>query len=113
MTNKKAGRQFACSKMMLPEHCENLQKHHARIEWEEAHRRNFLDEQEQWQMQCMLEEAVARGLALNITILDSNGYQHFRGVPLRFDPTSGEITLDRGTMRPCAIKAVTVVRLEL
>lgn len=113
MNTKKAGRQFACSKMMLPEHCENLQKHHDRIEWEEAHRRNFLDEQEQWQMQCILEEAVAQGLSLNITILDDNGYRHFRGVPLRFDPTNREIILDRSTMRPCTIKAATVVRLEL
>lgn len=111
--NDKARRQFAGSKMMLPEHRESLQKHTDRLEWEEKHRLNPIDEQEQERLQQVLERAIMNKQNLNITIIADSGFHCFRGVPTCSNSTDGTITFDTGENRHRIIRAAEVVRLEL
>lgn len=98
---------------MLPEHRESLQKHNDRVEWEEKHRLNPIDEQEQERLQQLLERAILNKLTLTITIIADSGFHCFSGVPNCSNPTDGTITFDTGNNRRRIIRAAEVMRLEL
>ena len=111
--SKKICQQFACSKMMLPEHRTSLQKHSSAAEWAENHPSIILDEQLQEELQRTLECAREKSHEIKLTILNSSGYHTYRGVPLRLDPTSGTVYIGSGATRPQAISAAEIIRLEL
>jgi len=111
--SKKFNQQFACSRMMLPEHRSSLQQHNAKTAWEENHRRPFLDEQRQEELQQLLEQAIFKQQRLNFTVLNNGGYQTITGIPLRSDPAAGFIYIfDAGGTRRRKIMAADVVNLE-
>lgn len=107
--SKKINRQFACSKMMLPEHRGSLQDHKNKALWQENHRSPLLDEQRQEELQQLLDRAVFKRQALTFTVLDDEGYQNFNGTPLRIDTAAGLIHLDSGGSRPQKIRAADVI----
>ncbi len=110
--SKKFNQQFACSKMMLPEHRGSLQEHKQKLEWKESNRRPFLDEQRHEELQQLLEQATFKRHELNFTVLYSNGYQIINGIPLYSDPATGLIFLDSGEHRPQIIRASEVIHIE-
>jgi hypothetical protein len=111
--SKKICQQFACSKMMLPEHRTSLQKQGSAAEWAENHPSIILDEQLQEELQRTMECALEKSLEIKLTILNSSGYHTYRGVPLRLDSTSGTVYIESGATRPQAIRAAEIIRLEL
>lgn len=110
--SKKIKQQFLCSKMMLPEHYSDLQKHTAGKQWAENHRRPHLDEQFQEELQQILEQALSEHKPLKIITLNNKGYRVYSGIPLRSDPTTGLILLDSGKCRPQRVKACEVISIE-
>ena len=111
--SKKFNQQFACSKMMLPEHRGSLQEQSVKTQWNETHRRPLFDEQRQEELQQILDQAIVKRQTLQCTILNSSGYQVYSGVPLRIDQTAGKIILDTSDRRTQAITAAEVVQLEV
>ncbi len=85
--------QFLCSKMMLPEHYSDLQKHADQLAWDEIHRYPELDEQRQEEMQQVFEQALAGQTAVEITTLTNSGYRFYSGIPLRIDQAYGLVYL--------------------
>lgn len=110
--SKKFSQQFACSKMMLPEHCSSLKKCKARAHWEETHRPPHPDEQRQDELQQLLDRAIYRQQSLSFTILNAGGYQLITGIPLRTDTAAGFIYLDTGLYRLQKIRAAEIVGIE-
>jgi hypothetical protein len=106
---KKFNQQFACSRMMLPEHCGSLRQHAAAIKRAEEQRRPLADEQLQAEQQQLLEAALSRKLKLEFTLLDESGHSSVCGVPYRLDETAGTIYIDTGSVKPFKIKAAAVI----
>lgn len=105
-------RQFCCSKMMLPEHCNLLKEHCASAEWNENHRRPDHDEQLQEELQQVLDEAMAERRPLNIKYLDESGYHIYSGVPRRCDPAAGKIFFSAVSGTVCIISASEIVEIK-
>jgi hypothetical protein len=110
--SKKINRQFACSRMMLPEHSGTLEEHNSSAAWDETHRRPHLDEQRQEEMQQILARAILNRLKIKLIILNGSGYHTYCGVPLPGDSTAGKFFIDTGAARPLAVRAAEVVCLE-
>ncbi len=110
--SKKFNQQFACSKMMLPEHRGSLQEHKFRIEWEETNRCSLSDEQRHEELQQLLDLATLKQHLLAFTVLCGTGLQTINGVPMRSDPAAGFIYLDSGGGRPKKIRAADVIDIE-
>ncbi|MCJ7806040.1 MAG: YolD-like family protein [Clostridia bacterium] len=111
--SSKINQQFACSKMMLPEHRVSLRDQSTKAQWKETHRRPLFDEQRQDELQQILGQAILKRQTLQFTILNSSGYRIYSGVPLRIEQTAGKIILDTGDRRTQAITAAEVVQLEV
>ncbi len=111
--SKKFNQQFACSKMMLPEHRSSLQEQSVKTQCNETHRRPLFDEQRQEELQQILDQAIIKRQTLQCTILHSSGYQVYSGVPRRIDQTAGKIIFATGGLRTQAITAAEVVHLEV
>jgi len=110
--SKKLNQQFACSKMMLPEHRGSLQEHNTQLRRDEKNSRPVLDEQQWERLQQIFESSLAEGRALKVTLINGTGRETFTGIPLSSDPTAGRITFSSGSGRPQAVKAADIVRLE-
>ncbi len=107
--SKKMSQQFACSRMMLPEHCGSLRRHAAVIERAEEQRRPLTDEQLQVEQQQLLEEALCHKLRLEFILLDEAGRSSISGVPRRLDETAGIIYIDTGSGKPVKLRAASVI----
>lgn len=91
--SEKLRRQFACSKMMLPEHCTMLREQALAEYRAENNSVPETDEQLQEEQQYILEAARSKGKTVTIKILDSSGYKHYTGIPLRCDSARGRILI--------------------
>lgn len=98
---------------MLPEHRGSLQEHKFRIEWEETNRCPLLDEQRHEELQHLLRSATFKRQKIRLTVLNSSGRHSLCGIPLRSDSSTGFIYIDNGGSRPCKIRAVSVIAIEL
>jgi len=107
--SKKFNQQFACSRMMLPEHCGSLRQHAASVKRAEEQRRPLTDEQLQAEQQQLLEEALGHKLRVEFTLLDESGRSTLSGVPYRLDETAGTIYIDTGSDKPVKIRAASVI----
>jgi len=111
--SEKLRRQFACSKMMLPEHCAML-KEQAIAEYRaENNRVPETDEQLQEEQQYILEKARAGGRTVIIKTLDSSGYNHYAGTPLRCDSTRGRILIRTVADYDLEVSAAEVISIML
>jgi len=110
--SKKANQQFACSKMMLPEHRGGLQEHRLRMEREETNRCPLLDEQRHEELQHLLRSATFKRQKIRFTVLNSSGRHSLCGIPLRCDSSTGLIYIDNGGSRPHKIMAASVIAIE-
>ncbi len=111
--SKKMSQQFACSKMMLPEHRGSLQEKAARNRRLEENSHPELDEQERQRLQMIFEQALTGRRALKVTVLTgNNGRDTFSGIPLRSDSTSGTIIFDPGSGQTRSVRAVDILYLE-
>ncbi len=106
--SKKISQQFACSRMMLPEHCSSLRQHAASVKRAEEQRQSLTDEQLQAEQQQLLESAICHKLSLEFTLLEESGRCRISGVPCRIDVTAGMIYIDTGSGKPVKIRAVSV-----
>ncbi len=109
---RKIDQQFSCSKMMLPEHRTNLERHCEELIREEELRRPQLDEQRREEMQRLLEQALQTGQSLKIDTMDSYSRCCYRGLPLRCDPATGQITIRTDRGKTLKLKASEIVHLE-
>ncbi len=107
--SKKINQQFACSRMMLPEHCDSLRQHTAAVQRAEEQGRPLTDEQLRAEQQRLLEEALYCKLRLKFTLLDETGRSSLSGLPCRVDETAGTIYIDTGSGKPVKIKAASVI----
>ncbi len=110
--SKKISQQFACSKMMLPEHSRSLQEHSAAVYRAENQRRPILDEQKMEELQQVLAEALFRRAALKISIVDQSNCSIVHGVPLRYDGTDGTILLVGKSNSRRQIKVTDIFDIE-
>ncbi|MEW5784577.1 MAG: YolD-like family protein [Bacillota bacterium] len=93
--SKKLTHQFGCSRMMLPEHRGQLQRHREQTRQREEYRRPLFDEQQQEQFQHALEQSLRHGLPLQVTVvLTGSGRRTFTGTVSRTDPVAGRIFLN-------------------
>jgi hypothetical protein len=111
--SKKLTQQFACSRMMLPEHCGNLRKHAAEKKRSEEQRRPLRDEQLQGEQQQILEQAFRGQKCLEINLLKTSGHSSYHGVPRRLDENAGTIIIDTGNGNLLTIRAAEVINLIL
>jgi hypothetical protein len=107
--SKKFNQQFACSRMMLPEHCGSLREHAASLKRVEEQRRPLADEQLQAEQQQLLEAALSRKLKLEFTLLDESGRSSVCGVPYRVNETAGTIYINTGSGEPLKIRSAAVI----
>jgi 3-methyladenine DNA glycosylase AlkC len=91
--NKKIRRQFACSRLMLPEHCSSLERHYKETEQSENCRRPLLDEQEQDRFQQILQRSLGQNAPLALTVLKENGFRHLTGTVIKLEPWAGCLRL--------------------
>ena len=110
--SKKIIRQFACSKMMLPEHRDSLQSLKIGARREEIYRRPFFDDQRQEELQQLLDRAILKQQALRFTILSAGGTETFTATPLRIEPSAGLLCLDNGSCRLHKVLASDVIDIE-
>ncbi len=110
--SKKLNQQFACSKMMLPEHRSSLQEHNDQLRRDEENSRPVLDEQQWERLQQIFEWALAERRALKVTVFNRAGREIFTGIPLSGDPTAGRITFSSGSDRPHPVNAADIAHLE-
>lgn len=110
--SEKLRRQFACSKMMLPEHCTMLREQALAEYRAENNRVPETDEQLQEEQQYILEDARCGEKTVIIKTADSSGYNHYAGIPLRCDSTRGIIyirTLAGYNLEIAAAKVVNIM----
>ncbi len=110
--SKKLTQQFACSKMMLPEHRGSLQEKTTRSRRSEENSRPELDEQERERLQRIFEQALAGRKALKVTVLTGKGRDTFIGIPLRSDSASGKIAFSVGSSQSNLVRTVDIINLE-
>lgn len=91
--SKKLFNQFICSRMMLPEHREKLNKHHEKIERKEKYRLPSFDEQQWEEFEFILTQSLEHGVKIEITILKEGKYFKKRGTVKKLDPLSGKISI--------------------
>ncbi len=110
--SKKINQQFACSKMMLPEHRGSLQEHCRQSSRAEESSRPDLDEQERERLQQIFEQALAGKRALQVTVFTGTGRESFTGIPLSSDCAGGRIYFSSGPGRPRSVRAADILLLE-
>ncbi len=110
--SKKLNQQFACSKMMLPEHRGSLQERTVRSRRLEESSRPEFDEQERERLQQVFEQALDGRSALKVTVLTGKGRDTFIGVPLHSDSASGNIAFRVGSSQPKLVRVVDIINLE-
>jgi hypothetical protein len=110
--SKKFNQQFACSRMMLPEHCGSLRKHAAAKIKAEEQRRPLIDEQLQEEQQQILEQALRGQKCLRFEVFTASGREHLSGVPRRLDENAGTILIDTGSNKLQMIRATAVIKLS-
>ncbi len=110
--SRKFNQQFACSRMMLPEHCGNLQQHAAAKARCEEQRKPLADEQLQAEKQQILEQALHDHKNLLFTLLTDSGRSSLSGVPYKLDENAGTIFIDTGNEKKVIIKASAVIGLS-
>jgi len=109
--SKKLNQQFACSKMMLPEHRSGLQEQDAKNHRAEESSRPELDEQERERLQHVFEQALAGSRVLKVTLFTGTGRETFTGVPLSSDHLGDRIVFNTDPGRR-AVKAADILHLE-
>ncbi len=110
--SKKMDQQFACSKMMLPEHRGCLRDKRARDRRAEENSRPDLDEQERERLQRVFEEALALRRVLQVTFFTATGRETFTGVPLRSDSAGNRIIFSVEAACCRAIRTADIFDLE-
>lgn len=109
--SKKFNRQFACSRMMLPEHCGSLHRYSAAKKRQEEQRRPLIDSQLQEEQQQLLEMAYREQRVLGFTLLTACGRTFCCGVPRRIDKNAGTIIIDTGNGKSVVVNAAEVIGL--
>lgn len=94
--SKKMRHQFACSKMMLPEHRGSLERHREEVEQNEKYSRPILEEQEQERFQRALQQAIENGAPLSLSVLNKNGFRRLTGIVIKLEPWAGRLRLHTG-----------------
>jgi hypothetical protein len=104
---KKLYNQFACSRMMLPEHHEQLKEHHQKLQ-----RKNSdlpaLDEQQYELFERTLIQSLNFGLEIQVTFMADGQFLTLGGVVKNINPVSGQITL---LIKDGTKKAVTLNKI--
>lgn len=109
--SKKINQQFACSKMMLPEHRGGLQQHRNQKDQDEENSRPHFDEQHWERLQQLYEEALSGRRTLEVTVFTQNGRKTFTGIPWRGDPAAGKISFSSGSASPRVVRIADIVDL--
>ncbi len=110
--SKKINQQFACSKMMLPEHRGSLQEQSTEKKRADESSRPELDEQERERLQQIFEQAFTGRRVLRVTVFTGTGREVFTGIPLRVDPAGSNIIFSSGTVRGRRVRAADILHLE-
>jgi len=110
--SKKFNQQFACSRMMLPEHCGSLREQAAAKIKAEEQRKPLIDEQLQEEQQQLLEQALRGRKRLRFEVLTRSGRVSFSGVPRRLDENAGMILIDTGSSKLEKISSAAVIKLS-
>ncbi|NLC11010.1 MAG: YolD-like family protein [Firmicutes bacterium] len=76
---KKMQNQFACSRIMLPEHVEALNKHAREVFVENSYKIPEFDEQQLEEFNILLQRSINQGLCLKITYLSPTGFKTLAG----------------------------------
>lgn len=100
---KKLDNQFACSRMMLPEHREHLEAHYQKLQRENYHLPS-LDEQQYELFERTLIQSLNFGLEIQITLLAGGQLLTLEGVVKNINLLSGQIIL----LNKDGTKAVTI-----
>lgn len=111
--SEKLRRQFACSKMMLPEHCTMLREQALAEYRAENNRVPETDDQLRAEQQYILEDARAGGKTVIIKTPGNSGYNHYAGTPLRYDSASGRILIRTVTGDGLEVPAAEVISIRL
>lgn len=98
---------------MLPEHCSMLREQALAEYRAENNRFPETDEQLREEQQYILDEARAGGKTVIIKTLNSNGCNHYMGIPLRCDSTGNKIIIRTETGPDLSISAAEVVSLTI
>ncbi|MDW7740117.1 MAG: YolD-like family protein [Bacillota bacterium] len=111
--SKKMSQQFACSKMMLPEHRDNLLQHRRTEERTERCRQPAVDEQALAEQQQIFEEALHSRRSLRITIVTEEGCLTYTGLVRRCDFALRTLFLDTGFSKSQKISVSEIVGICL
>ncbi len=85
--------QFACSRLLLPEHREQLQGHHRARNKKEELRPPCLDEQQREELDILVNQSLGQGLEIRVIALGEEGRYSTTGRVIRLDPVRKRITL--------------------
>jgi hypothetical protein len=107
---KKLSNQFACSRMMLPEHHEHLKAHHQKLQ-----RENYvlpsLDEQQYELFEQSIIHSLNFGLEIQVTLLAGEQFLTLEGVVKNINLLSGKIILlSKDGKKAITIKHITHIK---
>jgi len=91
--SKKIANQFACSRLLLPEHRDRLQGHHRAKEKEEECRLPCLDEQQWAEFDFLIDQSFKQGIEIRVTAINQEGRYSAAGRVVRLDLAKKEIIL--------------------
>lgn len=109
--SKKLNHQFACSKMMLPEHWAMLREQTLAEYRAESSRVPETDEQLHEEQQYILEDARSGEKTVTIKTMGSGGYKYCTGIPLRCDAARGSIFIRTVAGQNLEVTAADVISI--
>ncbi len=90
--SKKINNQFLCSRMMLPEHKENLNSRKKKMEYKEKYYIPSFDEQQWEEFQFLINKSLHEKTKIQITVLEKE-YKKYRGIITHTYPEQGLLNI--------------------
>ncbi len=105
--SKKVANQFACSRLILPEHRDQLRGHRQARRKEEEHRLPCLDQQQWEEFEALVKQSLEQGLTIMVTAVSKQGRYSATGQVIKVDPVIRRITLaTRGGVQQVALPEI-------
>ncbi len=105
--SKKMFNQFLCSSLMLPEHREALNRHHAEQRKREETRCPCIDEQQYALWERLLATSLQQGKKLLVCYMNEQGEHSLQGVVCKYAPLSREIFIrDAGAEKRILLSSI-------
>jgi|GEM_PF-389806 len=110
--SRKFSDQFLCSRMMLPEHREGLNRRMGQMDRREKYSRPLWDEQQWEQFQLLLEEALEQRLMVELIRVKEEVHESITGILKKADNLTGLIFVQT-EKEIIKVKAADVIALQL